>query len=74
MTYSTEIEIELPREKVIDLYTNKALLPQWHPSIKEIKLISGLEGETNAKYKILMMDGQTVKFESTITKNKLPDE
>ena len=75
MKYQAEIEIDLPREKVIDLYTNKSLLPQWHPSIQEMKLVSGKAGEANAKYKIcMMMDGQIIEFESTITKNELPDE
>jgi len=75
MKYTAEIEIDLPRDQVVDLYNNKTLYPQWHASIKEIELVSGKAGEAYSKYRIIMeRDGQIIEFQSTVTKNKLPDE
>ena len=39
MKYQAEIEINLPKKKVIDIYSKEILM--WHHSLKEHKLIYG---------------------------------
>ena len=73
MKYKTEIEIDLPRQNVIDIYSNDFLTQ--HTSLKEHNLINGECGKVNAKYLAKTgHDGRIIEFHTTIVKNEKPDE
>ena len=75
MIFDIEIEIDLPRDKVIALIRNKELIPQWHSSIKNFELISGKPDEVGAKSLVtLEQSGRTFTFESVVIKSDLPNE
>jgi len=75
MKYSHEIEIKLPREKVIKLFDNPENMPKWQEgfiSFEPLQGDPGKEGSTaKLKYK---MGKREVEMIETITKRNLPDE
>lgn len=67
MKYKAEIEIDIPKEELIKIYSKDIL--KWHNSIKKHELIEGEEGKVNAKYHVIMeQNGQMTEFEITIIK------
>ncbi len=75
MKYDIKIEIDLPRETVVQLILNKKLYSQWHPYIKNVEQISGKAGELGSKSLVTIeQNGQTVTMESVVIKNELPNE
>ena len=67
MKYKAEIEIDIPKEELIKIYSKDIL--KWHNSIKKHELIEGEEGKVNAKYHVIMeQNGQMTEFDITIIK------
>jgi hypothetical protein len=67
MKYKAEIEIDIPKEELIKIYSKDIL--KWHNSIKKHELIEGEEGTVNAKYHVIMeQNGQMTEFDITIIK------
>jgi len=75
MKYSTEIEIDLPREKVVELFDNNENLKKWQSGLLSFDHIEGDEGKegakSNLKYK---MGKREIEMVETITKRNLPNE
>jgi carbon monoxide dehydrogenase subunit G len=75
MKYETELIIELPRERVIELFDDPDNLSQWQPGLKSFEHISGEAGQPGTKSKLLYeMGSRTVEMIETIEKRELPDE
>ena len=75
MKYTLDIEIELPRERVIELFDSTENLKKWQPELMSFEHISGEPGQEGAKSKMLYkMSKREVEMVETITKNNLPDE
>ena len=75
MKYSNEIEINLPRKKVIELFDNPDNLPKWQEGFVSFEPISGKPGEEGAKAKLkYKMGKREVEMIETITKRNFPDE
>lgn len=75
MKYSTEIIIDQPRGKIIEVFEDPSLLPHWQRGLKRSRVVSGTEGEVGSKRKLyITMEGQSIKMTETIIKKNLPEE
>ncbi|MGV6827679.1 MAG: SRPBCC family protein [bacterium] len=75
MKYILEIDIALPRDRVIELFDDADNLDKWQPGLIGYKHLSGTPGEVGAKAVLLyQMGARKVRMEETITHRNLPDE
>lgn len=75
MKYSNEIEINLPRKTVVDLFDNPDNMPKWQEGFISFEPISGEPGKKGSKSKLkYKMGKREIEMVETITKNALPDE
>lgn len=75
MKYTCEILIDLPREKVIELFDNPDNLGKWQPELQSFEHISGEPGEVGAKSRLLYKMGKrNVEMIETIHVRDLPDQ
>jgi len=75
MKYTKEINIQLPRDQVIELFDSTDNLYQWQPGLKNFEHLSGDPGKEGARSRMVYegRKGDLVMTE-TITKRNLPDE
>jgi len=75
MKYSTEIIINLPREKVLELFDSTDNLYKWQPTLKSFEHLSGAPGMEGAKSRLIYIErGKELEMTETITKRNLPEE
>lgn len=75
MKYTQEIVIEVPREKVVALFTDPAHFAEWQPEIVCYELVSGEQAQTGAKAELTTRAFNSVTgMTETIERNALPDE
>ncbi len=75
MKYEVELIIDLPRERVIELFDNPDNLAKWQPGLQSFEHISGEAGQPGAKSRLIYDEnGHRVEMIETVTKNSLPDE
>jgi len=75
MNYSTKIDIDLPIERVIELFDSSDNLPKWQPQLESFEHVSGEPGKPGAKSKMkYKMGKREIEMIETITVNNLPDE
>ena len=75
MKYSTEIEIDLPVERVIELFDNSDNLSKWQPELISFEHLSGEPGQVGAKSKLkYQMGKREIEMIETITVRNLPEE
>ena len=75
MKYSNKVEINLPRQKVIELFDNTDNMPKWQPGFISFEPISGTPGQPGAKSKLkYKMGKREVEMIETIIARNLPDE
>lgn len=75
MNYTLEIDINLPRTKVIELFDNPDNLKHWQPGLVSFEPLSGKPGEIGAKSKLkYKMGKREIEMIETITARNLPDE
>lgn len=75
MKYSVEIENNLPRKRVLELFDSTENLFKWQPGLVSFDHISGTAGEVGAKSKLLYkMGSRKIEMIETITVKNLPDE
>ena len=74
MKYTSEIEIGLPRKKVIELYDNPDNLKQWQEGLESFEHLSGEPGTVGAKSLIkYKMGKRNIEMTETILKKDLPN-
>ncbi len=73
--YTVEIEIALPRDRVIELFDSPENLVKWQTGLQSFEHLSGEPGQPGAKSKLVFVNGRH-RFEliETITERRLPDE
>ena len=75
MKYSNEVEINLPRNRVIELFDNTDNMKHWQKGLQSFEHVSGTPGQPGAtsrlKYK---MGKREIEMIETITNNNLPEE
>jgi len=75
MKYTSVIEIELPREKVIALFDNQDNLKKWQEGLESFEHLSGEPGTVGAKSIIkYKMGKRNIEMTETILKKELPND
>jgi hypothetical protein len=75
MHYTVQIEIDLPRSRVIELFDDPNNLSKWQKGLLSFEHLSGEAGTPGAKSKLVFQFGKgTMEMIETITKNNLPEE
>ena len=75
MKYTVEIDIDLPRDRVIELFDSTENMKHWQEGLVSAEHLSGTPGEVGAKMKLkYKMGKREVEMVETITKRNLPDE
>ena len=75
MKFSCDVEIDLPINKVVELFNNPDNLKEWQDGFEGIEHISGTPGDDGAKTKMFYKSGKRdIILTETILVNDLPDE
>ena len=75
MKYTCELVVNLPRQRMIELFDNPDNMYKWQPGLVSFEHTSGEEGQSGAKSKLLYdMNGRKVEMVETILSRNLPDE
>jgi len=75
MLYTHEIQIDLPRTKVIELFDTTENLKEWQTGLQGYEFITGEPGKEGSTMKLDFMIGKRqIELLETITKNNLPEE
>lgn len=75
MKYQMSIEIDAPRDRVVELFDNSECLPHWQPELVEFKPLVGVPGYEGSKtQQTYDMNGQRIVMILTVTKRQLPEE
>lgn len=75
MKYTTQIEINLPREEVLQKFENLDNLKHWQKGLISYEPISGIPGEEGAKCRLkYKMGKREIEMIETITRKNLPQE
>ena len=74
MKYTCKVVINLPREKVIELFDNPDNMFKWQPDLVSFEHIEGTPGEPGAKSKLTYdMKGRETVLIETLTLKDLPE-
>jgi uncharacterized membrane protein len=75
MKYTSEIEINSPIDKVIQLFDNTDNMDKWMKGLQSFEHISGKPGEVGSKSRLkFKMGKREIEMIETITVRNLPDE
>lgn len=75
MQYTMEIEINLPRDRVIELFNNEENLDKWMDGLQSYETLSGSPGQTGATAKLVFqMDSRRIEMTETILNANFPEE
>ena len=75
MKYSTEIEINKPIDKVIELFDDPKNYHRWMAGLQSFELISGTQGQPGAKTRMYFKMGKReMEMTETVIKRNFPDE
>jgi len=75
MKYTSEITINAPVDKVVELFDNPDHLSKWMKGLKSFETISGTQGEVGTKAKMMFQMGKReIEMIETITVRNLPEE
>ncbi len=74
MEYKIEIEIDLPRDKLIELFDSTENLYKWQPDLLSFDHLSGEPGQVGAKSKLkYKMGKRDMEMIETITLREFPE-
>lgn len=74
MKYTTEVTIDLPRTKVVDLFDDPNTLSKWQQGLQSMEHISGEPGKTGAVTRLVYNEGgRTIEMKETIIERDLPE-
>lgn len=75
MKFSYTLEINAPRQKVVDLFQNEDNLKYWQDGFDRIEQVSGTPREVGAKKNMFYnQGGRKMKLLETVISSNLPDE
>lgn len=75
MKYERELAIDLPRDRVIELFDDPDNLAKWQPGLKSFKHLSGDPGQPGARSELIFEEGRRrIEMIETVTRRNLPDE
>lgn len=74
MKYTTSVEINLSRDKVLDLFDNPANMYKWQPELKSFEHISGETGQPGTQSRLVYeMGKRQIEMIETVEERKFPD-
>ncbi len=74
MKYTCELIINLPRQRMIEIFDNPDNMHKWQPGLVSFEHLSGEPGQPGAKSKLLYdMNGRKMEMIETIVSRDLPD-
>ncbi|MCH2135019.1 MAG: SRPBCC family protein [Phycisphaerales bacterium] len=72
--YTLSVDIDAPRDLVVELFNDPDNLPKWQPGFVSWTLIEGKQGEPGAKAAVVFEHrGRRIDMTETVTENSLPD-
>lgn len=74
MKYQCTIQVDLPIDKVVALWTNEAYFKEWQDGFESIEHISGTPNTKGAKSKIIFNGKHKMELLETIISTDLPNE
>jgi uncharacterized membrane protein len=75
MKYTTSVDINLPRHRVIELFDSAENMYKWQKGLQSFETFEGEPGQEGAKSKLhFKMGKREIEMVETITKRNLPDE
>jgi hypothetical protein len=75
MNYTVEIDIDLPRDRVIELFDDPENLPRWQRGLVSFEHQSGEPGQPGATSRIVFqMGSRQLEMIETVTLRNLPEE
>ncbi len=75
MKYTLELTLDLPLDRVIELFDSSENLSKWQPGLKTFEPLSGEPGQAGAKSRLVYDEnGRRIEMVETIIKRDLPDE
>jgi hypothetical protein len=70
-----EVDIAVPRDRVVQLFDDPENVLRWQPDLLRFEHISGVPGQPNAKSRLVYRAGKgEMEMIETITDRRLPDE
>ena len=74
-SYTVAIEIDLPRDRVIELFDDPDNQAKWQTGLQSFEPISGEPGQVGARSRLVFLSGkQRIELVETITWRGPPDE
>ena len=74
MKIRSEVTIDRPRQRVIELITNPENTPQWQPGVKSVELIAGEKDQQGAQSRVVFeFNGLRLDVIETVIKRSPPD-
>ena len=75
MKYICEVLLDLPRDRVVELFDNTENLSKWQPGLQSFEHLHGDPGQPGAKSRMVFQEGRRrIEMVETITRRNLPDE
>jgi len=75
MKYTCEVTIDLPRDRVIQLFDNPDNTSKWMPGLKSFEHLAGERGQPGATARLIFdQGGKQVEMTETILSRNLPEE
>ena len=75
MEYTCELIIDLPRDRVIELFDSSENLSKWQPGLQEFEHIIGEPGQAGAKSRMVYDEnGRRIEMIEIILNQNFPDE
>jgi len=75
MKYTVEIDIDLPRQRVVDLFDNPENMYEWMTGLQDVKPIEGDFGQEGAQVELHFKIGKReMVMTETVTSRNLPDD
>ena len=75
MKYTCDVTINLPRDRVLELFDSTENLKKWQNGLKAFEHLEGEPGQQGAKSKLIYdMNGREIEMIETVINRDLPDE
>ena len=72
--YTCSVEIDLARDRVIELFDNPDNLYKWQPGLQSFEHVSGERGQPGATSKIVYLNGKhRIEMTEVVTARELPE-
>ncbi len=75
MIYTQEIQIDLSRKKVLEIFDNPENMKHWQTGLQGYEHFSGIPGEVGSKMRLDFLVGKRrIELTETITKREFPEK